>query len=95
MPNYNYRTNDYARRNQCGRPMNMPYVKKESECSACTEIHTENCSMHDLLNGMPIAMAYVPWQKWCNIYPAEKALYRGTIFEDLDKPFLGIGGCLK
>lgn len=97
MPNYNYRTNDYMRRNQCSRPMplNMPSAKVDSECSMCTETHTDNYCTHDLLSGMPIAMAYVPWQEWRNLYSAEKALCRGTIFEELDKPFCGIGGCQK
>lgn len=95
MPNYNYRTNDYMRRSQCGRPTNMPQSKMEPECSTCTEKHTENFCMHDPISGMPIAMAYVPWQEWRNLYPAEKALCRGTIFEELDKQFLGIGGCCR
>ncbi len=43
----------------------------------------------------PIAMAYVPWQKWRNIYDAEKGFRRGTIFQELDLPFRGIGGCQK
>ncbi len=38
---------------------------------------------------MPIAMAYVPWQKWQNIYENDKGIIRGTIFADLDKPFKG------
>ncbi|MEA5011204.1 MAG: spore coat associated protein CotJA [Angelakisella sp.] len=37
----------------------------------------------------PVAMAYVPWQYWTNTYPLEKALQRGTLFPELDKPFLG------
>ena len=37
-------------------------------------------------------MAYVPWQQWQNIYEPCRGLERGTIFEDLDKPFLGKGG---
>jgi hypothetical protein len=41
---------------------------------------------------MPLAMAYVPWQQWQNIYEPCRALERGTIFEELDKPFLGKGG---
>ncbi|MEQ3401843.1 spore coat associated protein CotJA [Dorea formicigenerans] len=45
------------------------------------------------LDQMPVTMAYVPWTKWQNIYEAEKGLRRGTIFQDLDKPFRGIGGC--
>jgi len=43
----------------------------------------------DMLAGIPIAMAYVPWQTWHNIYDSCKAFERGTIFEELDKPFLG------
>ena len=41
---------------------------------------------------MPIAMAYVPWQKWQDIYELCKGLESGTIFKELDKPFLGKGG---
>ena len=41
---------------------------------------------------MPIAMAYVPWQKWQDIYEPCKGLESGTIFKELDKPFLGKGG---
>lgn len=41
---------------------------------------------------MPIAMAYVPWQKWQEIYEPCRALESGTIFKELDKPFLGKGG---
>ena len=37
----------------------------------------------------PLAMAYVPWQQWCDLYDETKALERGTLFPDLDKPFLG------
>ena len=37
----------------------------------------------------PVGMAYVPFQEWKNIYDPAVALERGTIFEDLDKPFLG------
>ena len=40
-----------------------------------------------------LAMAYVPWQKWENIYCPDKGFSRGTIFSDLDKPFYGKGGC--
>lgn len=37
----------------------------------------------------PIAMAYVPWQRWGETYDAEKALCRGTLFPALDLPFTG------
>lgn len=41
------------------------------------------------LDSMPLAMAYVPWQKWQNIYKPENALCAGTIFQELDLPFTG------
>lgn len=41
---------------------------------------------------MPIAMAYVPWQQWRQTYPMDKGLSRGTIFPELDLPFV-MGRC--
>lgn len=41
------------------------------------------------LDSMPLAMTYVPWQKWQNIYKPENALCAGTIFQELDLAFLG------
>ncbi|MEF9942207.1 MAG: spore coat associated protein CotJA [Lachnospiraceae bacterium] len=49
------------------------------------------CNNDDVLEGLPIAMAYVPWQMWRKLYDVEKGLCRGTIFEELDKCFQG--GC--
>jgi len=81
MPNYNYRSGDCTRRTQYVRPVPVTHVR------------TENCT--DTFHKMPVAMAYVPWQDWRDIYPARKSLCQGTIFEELDKPFLGKGGCCK
>lgn len=36
-----------------------------------------------------LAMAYVPFQKFENLYAPEQALDAGTLFCGLDKPFLG------
>lgn len=44
-----------------------------------------NAECVDLL---PLAMAYVPQQSWQDIYSADVAFERGTIFSQLDKPFL-------
>lgn len=41
---------------------------------------------------MVVAMAYVPWQKWQQPYDYEKGFQAGTIFPDLDLPFLGYRG---
>lgn len=35
------------------------------------------------------AMAYVPFQSWRRVYDPTVALERGTIFPELDKPFIG------
>lgn len=37
----------------------------------------------------PLAMAYVPFQKFQTVYDAQAALAIGTIFPELDKPWLG------
>lgn len=36
----------------------------------------------------PLAMGYVPWQQWQQTYSMEQALSRGTIFPELDLPFV-------
>ncbi len=40
-------------------------------------------------NNMPIAMAYVPWQKLEQVFEPAAALHAGTLFPDLEKPFTG------
>ena len=62
------------------------------ECRETMEMSCAVSDDYDALAGMPLAMAYVPWQKWRKIYDAEKALCQCTIFEELDKPFRGVGG---
>ena len=49
----------------------------------------------DPLSGMALAMAYVPWQYFQDVYEPDKALQYGTIFPELNKPFYGKGGCPK
>ena len=36
-----------------------------------------------------LAIAYVKWQEFGNVYEAEEGFAHGTIFPDLDKPFYG------
>ncbi len=36
-----------------------------------------------------VGMTYTPWQRWGEVYSAEKALERGTLFPVLDMPFAG------
>lgn len=45
------------------------------------------------LENKSLAMAYVPWQKWGNLYQPDEGFHRGTIFQDLDLPFTGRRVC--
>ncbi len=38
---------------------------------------------------LPIAIAYVPFQTWGETFRPDVALSKGTIFKELDLPFLG------
>ena len=47
------------------------------------------------MDQFPVAMAYVrsaDMARWQQVYPVDKAINRGTIFPDLDKPF-SMGRC--
>ena len=70
--------------NNDGRNLSMsaPVYRERSGCS----------DRDDALDGMPIAMAYVPWQEWREICDLEKALCQGTIFQELNLEFLGRKG---
>ena len=39
------------------------------------------------------AMAYVPWQEYTQALEPDQALKAGTLFPELDKPFLAAGRC--
>lgn len=57
---------------------------------------TSNNKMSTCLEkgNFPLAMAYVPWQKFENLFELEKGLQVGTIFKDLDFPFT-VGMCAR
>ncbi len=102
MPNYRFSTQDYMRRSGCNRPAPVSAPQPAQPCpSAVSPEPKPACcddrDRYDELNDMPVAMAYVPWQEWRNLYEAEKGFHIGTIFEELDKPFRGIrmGGCCR
>lgn len=50
-----------------------------------------NCQQPDtaLPKEMPIGMLYVPYQSFRKLYDPQVGLERGTVFEELDKPFIG------
>jgi len=49
----------------------------------------QECDKETALRGLPIAMAYVPWQCYGNIYQLPQALQNGTLFRELDLEFAG------
>lgn len=69
------------------------YNKRRVTDSGCM-CNSSGNDMPGTLHGMPIAMAYVPWQNFNQVYDLTKALYVGTIFPELNKPFkYDKGGC--
>lgn len=48
-----------------------------------------------LTGDFSLAMAYVPWQCFSNTYEPDHALEVGTIFPELDMPFLAAGRCAR
>lgn len=48
-----------------------------------------DCDKETTLSGMPIAMAYVPWQSYGDLYQVPQALRNGTLFRELNLDFAG------
>lgn len=82
-------------------PMDMynPYLaaikaskapEKEREKTSTNQIDVlEYTAMSPLPKNTTVTMAYIPFQTKSALYTDEKSLVRGTLFEVLDKPFLG------
>lgn len=89
---YGYNNHSMQRGTMTGVQGNacVPTAKKQSPvqntdyiCVAVAE------SESDCLAEMPLAMAYVPWQKFQNLNSPKEAFMQGTIFQDLDFDFYG------
>ena len=76
------------------RYMRRPMASSPSQSCAC---RMDGClDTHDFFpSDIPLAMAYVKWQEWNDLYEPCKALKNGTLFQELDKPFSGKGGCRR
>ena len=60
-----------------------------------TLIAMKDYSFEEPFEKYPLAMAYVPWQHFTQMYEnLEKGYRAGTIFPELDKPFTG-RRCIK
>ena len=75
----------------------MPSVAAEGEASisACNMAGDNRLSWG--LTGYPLAMVYSPIQEFRDMYEIDTALRQGTVFKELDLPFMGMtvtrGGC--
>jgi hypothetical protein len=65
----------------------LPKIERENECEDNIPL-IENRKF-DCVDDYPLAMAYVPFQRFENLYPADKGYDAGTLFMDLDKPYHG------
>ena len=84
----NYRMNRAACRpynNTCG--MNKPCRNIRMEMNVPEK--EENKSIEEHLSRLPLAMAYVPCQRFADTFQLNYALNVGTIFPELCKPFCG------
>lgn len=58
---------------------NAPSDSQQDSCGRCASTP---------LSGYSLAMVYSPCQEFTELYEAEEGFSRGTIFSQLDKPFL-------
>ena len=74
--------------------MRLETAPEQSEGVPCTSgCGSESRQARWGVLGRPVAMVYAPVQEWRSIYDAEMGLSRGTIFAELDLPFVGCRGC--
>ena len=86
--------NNTPSRSMPARSMPSCSARSMPTCSTPAHSMSPSCNRkNDPLANMPVAMAYVPWQFFQDVYEPDKALQYGTIFPELNKPFYGKGGC--
>ena len=60
------------------------------QASMCPDVGTRPDVMAQCPHGVrPLAMVYSPKQEWRDLYENEEGHGRGTIFKELEFPFLG------
>lgn len=68
--------------------MSMPNTTDEMEM----DLSHRRCKKPGSLSDYALAMVYTPEQEFVEVYDPMTALSRGTMFSELDKPWLGSGG---
>lgn len=94
--NGNYRPQtrqENERQRHCNIP--VPPLPEQKSKNYCCDECVGDYSKTDVLQEFPVAMAYVPWQQWRKLHDLGYGFQCGTIFQELEKPFRGKGGCCK
>ena len=89
----NYRSNAMPYNNyRHSQPSCMNHPRTDDTCMNAPR--TDDCCMakRDIYGDKSLAMAYVPWQTWRDLYDTEKGFHCGTIFKEMNLPILGKGG---
>lgn len=63
----------------CACSRRMPSAFPSSDCAL---------TVSERERSFPIGMGYVPIQSWQGTYPLEQGFRRGTMFPELDLPFM-------
>ncbi|MBQ7381125.1 MAG: spore coat associated protein CotJA [Clostridia bacterium] len=66
-------------------------MARDAACPLCRgkQSHGQelsSCKSYTVPLGFPLAIVYAPIQEWRGVYDEHKALSRGTLFAELDKP---------
>lgn len=69
-------------------PPVLPVMEQVSPQTAGERSGAENAA-RPCLEACSLAMVYSPAQEWRGLYPVGEAIRKGTLFTELDKPFLG------
>lgn len=78
---------DYNRRR-------YPNSRRNCNCQMPIEPR-ENQSENNQNIDMALAMCYVPWQQFSTTFDLTRGFQTGTIFPELDKPFMAAGRCAR
>ncbi len=72
---------------QEGRPGNFGRMAERRRSQDCG-CENQGSRLAENINAFPVAMAYVPWQRWGETYEMGRGLNIGTLFPELNKPFM-------
>ncbi len=92
LPEYQNRIHAAAVSANAGNPYRNPMMYANAGVMQDSRSTADAAS--GSLSNMPLslAMAYVPFQDFVELYEPDEALAQGTLFRELDKPFYGQRG---